>query len=149
MKALVAVDGSDESNRALNHAANVVHSMAGSLTIVHSVDPNVLDLGGSDPISGLSDADERLILENLDDAEDRGLDILETAMERAENLGQNAQTQLLYGDPAKTIPEYAAEQDCEAIFIGHQGLSGRAGDMLGSVAEDVVERADVPVTVVR
>lgn len=149
MDALVAVDGSDESDRALEYAARIVDATDGSLTIVHSADPNVYDLGGSEPVTGMSSAGERLIVENVADAEDRGLEILEEAAERADELGHDAETLLLYGDPATAIPNYAAEEDFETIFIGHQGRSERMGDMLGSVAKDVVERATIPVTVVR
>lgn len=149
MNGLVAVDGSEESDKALEYAVRVIDGVGGSLTIVHSADPNVYDLGGTEPVSGLSDANERLIVENVSDAEDRGLDILDEAAERADELGLDAETQLLYGDPASAIPNYAAEEDFGTIFIGHQGRSERMGDMLGSVAKDVVERATIPVTVVR
>jgi len=45
--------------------------------------------------------------------------------------------------------EYAEESDVDHIVIGSHGRSGVSRILLGSVAESVVRRADMPVTVVR
>lgn len=149
MKFLVAVDGSDEADRALAHATDVADGMGASLTVVYSVDPAAHDVGGSDPIATATDADERLIVESVEDAEDRGLDVLDDAADLAEDLGHDVETELLYGDPVRAITEYAQEERFDAIFVGHRGRTERADLMLGSVAKAVVERSNIPVTVVR
>jgi len=53
------------------------------------------------------------------------------------------------GRPTKTIVEYAEENDIDQIVMGSHGRSGMSRILLGSVAEIVVRRATVPVTVVR
>jgi nucleotide-binding universal stress UspA family protein len=53
------------------------------------------------------------------------------------------------GRPTKTIVEYADEHDIDHIVMGSHGRSGVSRILLGSVAEIVVRRASVPVTVVR
>jgi len=102
-----------------------------------------------DPISGISDAERRLIIENIEDAEDGGLDILDEAAELAEDLDHELETKLLYGDPVSEITDYAEEKGFDAIFVGHRGRSEHTNRMLGSVAKEIVERATIPVTVVR
>ena len=149
MKSLVAVDGSEESEAALAYAIDIADAMDGSITVVHSVDPTVYDEGGSEPISSLSDADQRLIVESVADAEQRGMDLLEEAIEVADELGYAVETELLYGNPVAEITDYAEAETFDAIFVGHRGRAERAGLMLGSVAKSIVERAAVPVTVVR
>ena len=53
------------------------------------------------------------------------------------------------GRPTRTIVEYADEHDIDQIVMGSHGRSGMSRILLGSVAEIVVRRATVPVTVVR
>lgn len=149
MRILVALDGSRESNLALTRAMEIADATDGSLTAVHAIDPAVHDEGGSEPITEPGDADDRLILQSVDDAEDRGLAILEDAEERAAELGLSIETELLYGEPVRAITEYVESSAYDAVVVGHQGRSARAESMLGSVAKGIVERAPVPVTVVR
>lgn len=149
MEYLVAVDASEEAQNALAYAADLADVVGSSITVVHAADPYVHEEGGLEPISTFADADERLIVESLVDAEQRGLDILEDAETAASDLGHEVETRLLYGDPVSEICEYADSGEFDAIFLGHRGRSERAGFLVGSVAKGVVERATVPVTVVR
>lgn len=149
MKFIVAVDGSDESKAALAHATDLADAVQSSITVVYAVDPDIYEDGGSEPIEGISDAEGRLIVQSVEEAEDRGLDILDDAAEFAEELGHTVETELLYGDPVRQLTDYAEEGGFDGIVIGHRGLSERVERVLGSVAKGVVERATVPVTVVR
>lgn len=150
MKLLVAVDGSEESEAALAYAADVADATGGSLTVVHAVDPDVFDRGGDEPVSGVGDARDRLIIESVADAEDRGLEIVEDAMALAADLGQpDTAGELLYGDPVVAITDFAEDGGFDTLYVGHRGRSERTVAFLGSVAEGVVERSTVPVTVVR
>lgn len=148
MRVLVAYDGSDPAKRALDYVLDQAERTDAAITVVHAVDPSVYDRGGEDPISTLGDAEQRLVLESIEDAENRGSDLLAEASHLAQESGHEVETALLYGEPVRQIVEFAAEEDVDAIVVGHQGRSARAGRMLGSVAKTVVERASVPVTVV-
>jgi nucleotide-binding universal stress UspA family protein len=53
------------------------------------------------------------------------------------------------GKPVRTIVEYAEDNDADQIVMGSHGRSGVSRILLGSVAEAVVRRSPVPVTVVR
>jgi nucleotide-binding universal stress UspA family protein len=53
------------------------------------------------------------------------------------------------GHPARTIVEYAADETVGHVVIGSHGRVGVSRLLLGSVAEKVVRRSSVPVTVVR
>lgn len=149
MKFLVAVDGSDQSGEALAHAVEIAGAADGSIVVVHVVEPAVYDEGGSEPISGLSDAEQRLVVESIADAERRGTDVLDEAAARAEALGHDVGTELLYGNPVAEIADFAEDERFDAIVVGHRGRSERTERMLGSVAKTLIERASVPVTVVR
>lgn len=149
MRYLVAVDGSDEAERALAYATDVADALDGSITVVHVADPYVYDEGGTEPISTFADADERLVAESLEDAEQRGFAILDSAAALADDLGHEIETELLYGHPVSAVTDYAKLEGFDAIYVGHRGRSERASSLVGSVAKGLVERATVPVTVVR
>lgn len=148
MTLIVAVDGSEQARRALERAIAIADATGTDLEIVHAVDPAVYDEGGGDPAGDRGDVEDRLLIEDVEDAEERGEEILEEAAAIAAEAGIDAGTELLYGDPPNAISEYAESTGAEAVFVGHRGLSERAERLLGSVAKDLVELAPVPVTVV-
>lgn len=149
MNILVAVDGSKTSENALAHAIEIAEGMDGTITVVNAVNPTVGQVSGNRSISSLTDADPRLIQEGVEDAEERGMEILDEAAERSEELGFEVEQTLLYGPPANTIADFAESDGFDAIFVGHRGRSEKVERFLGSVAKKLVERATVPVTVVR
>jgi len=53
------------------------------------------------------------------------------------------------GRPTTVIVDYADDNDVDQIVMGSHGRSGVSRILVGSVAETVVRRADVPVTVAR
>ncbi|WP_254861597.1 universal stress protein [Halovivax gelatinilyticus] len=53
------------------------------------------------------------------------------------------------GKPGREIVRFADEHDADHIVVGNHGREGVARVLVGSVAEQVVSRASMPVTVVR
>ncbi|MEF8852498.1 MAG: universal stress protein [Haloarculaceae archaeon] len=149
MRFVVAIDGSEAGDRALDYAVEMTLAVDGDLTAVHAVDPDVYDTGGPDPEGDRSAAERRLIIEDVEDAEDRGAEILDEAADRAAEAGLDVETELLYGAPAETVASFATAEGYDGVFVGHRGLSEREQRVLGSVAKGLVERATLPVTVVR
>jgi len=79
---------------------------------------------------------------------------LEAAKQLATSVGDGSQsltieTQLLSGRPSDGITEYAEESESDTIYVGHRGLSEKKEQVTGSVAKRIVDRATVPVTVIR
>ena len=148
MNLLVAVDGSSESQEALDRAVEIAAMADGTITLVHAVNPDVYELGGMDPITSIADAEDRLLVQSLEDAEARGDDILTQAIDRVTAHDVDVVAELLYGPPEDRIIEYAEQHDVDGIYVGHRGMSDRLEGLLGSVAKSLTERAPVPVTVV-
>ena len=149
MNLLVGLDHSRESERALAYAIDVAEATEGSIMAIHVVDPTVLEIFESEPITTFSDAEGRLIVESLEDAELRGNDLLDAAVDQASERSVELEPVLLYGDPIHLLSTYGEEEDIDSIVVGHQGMSPRVEHLVGSVAKGVVEWATVPVTVVR
>ena len=75
--------------------------------------------------------------------------LLESARSVAEERDATVSTETVRGTPARRIVEFAEEEGVDQIVIGSHGRSGVSRVLLGSVAEQVVRRSPVPVTVVR
>lgn len=143
MRILVAVDGSDASDAALDHACELVDATDGSLTIVHAVNPDVYAGSGADSGEDL--------VRNVEAAEEEGAALLESAAATAADRGVPLdRTELLRGEPVETIARFTetADPPFDGLVVGHRGLSDRYERMLGSVAKGLVGRAAAPVTVV-
>lgn len=80
-------------------------------------------------------------------------DVSHRHLEEAETIAADyelpVEFTLLHGTPREEIVEFAETNDVDHIVMGSRGRSGMSRLLLGSVAETVVRRSPVPVTVVR
>jgi nucleotide-binding universal stress UspA family protein len=140
---LIAVDGSDTSERALREAIVLAEEGASRLRIVHALD---LVIGEIETPYELSEYEASLRAD--------GERILKRAAQRANKAGVNAETSLLevlqYGDRvADEIVREAEKWRASLIVIGTHGRRGFRRALMGSVAEGVVRIAGAPVLLIR
>jgi nucleotide-binding universal stress UspA family protein len=129
---LTAVDGSTNSNRALELACNLAIKYDASLTILHVV-PNVL--GTQALVVGSSAV---VIEPDLSDLEATARVITENALTKARKAGcESASIATETGSPSKEIIDYAKRNHSDMIVMGSRGLSDIAGLFLGSVSHKV------------
>lgn len=138
---LVAVDGSDCSLRALDHAGRQAQANPATRLSVLAVQPPVRVYGEVEVYAG----EERM----RELAARQAMTSLAAARERLAGSGTNAEFEELEGDPAETIARRAAELGCEGIVMGTHGRGRLTHLVMGSVAQRVVQLASVPVTLVR
>ena len=136
---LVPTDGSDETERAIEHAAE--------LAAVHDATVHCIYVMNSGSYTSLPmDTSWEGIGEVL-----RGEG--EAAVARAEELVRerdvDVRTRLVEGTPSREIVAYAGREDCDLIVMGTHGRGGIDRLLLGSVAEHVVRSSSVPVLTVR
>ena len=82
-------------------------------------------------------------------AEERTQKVLDEAEARAAEHDVTVTAETVIGMPSRAIVEWAENNDIDGIVIGSHGRKGVTRVLLGSVAESVVRRSPVPVTVVR
>jgi len=148
---LVAVDGSDEAIEALQFAAS--EWPEAELTALHVINPADSTTGAEGGFPGAVD-------QWYDTAKQRGERILRKATEAVD---RDIDTRLEVGRPTATILDVAAgdaavgdedgsggtAEPFDHVVLASRGRTGLSRVVLGSVAEGVVRRAEVPVTVVR
>jgi len=132
---LVAIDGSEQAYQALEYTLRELPSA--TVSVLYVVEPS-LELPRSD-------TDAEASGRTAEDAEP----ILETAQRRADEHDRTIDTASRRGKPSQEILEHVTEHDFDHLVVGHSGQSGWQMVLLGSVAETMVYRSPVPVTVVR
>lgn len=139
MRILIPYDGSSQADEAVSYA--VSKHEGDDIVLLHVLD--FVEAGYDAPpeaaVPGYWD-------EWYDEAQTQGEELLD---ETAEVFGTDVETEVIVGRPARTIIEYSEEHDIDAIVMGSHGRNGLSRILLGSVAESVVRRSSVPVTVVR
>lgn len=138
---LVPFDGSEQALRAVEHALKQ-HPEA-SITVLCVINPAeavyVTDEEGVPPFPE----------DWYDTAQEQAELTLEDAQQIATKHGRTLETAVEVGRPARSIVEYAEDHDVDHIIMGSHGRSGVSRVLLGSVAEGVMRRSPIPVTVVR
>ncbi|WP_306061627.1 universal stress protein [Natronococcus wangiae] len=76
-------------------------------------------------------------------------DVLHTAREIAAEHDRELDTDVVAGQPDNRIVERAEDEGFDVIVVGSHGREGMSRILLGSVAENVVQRSPTPVIVVR
>lgn len=77
-----------------------------------------------------------------------GEETIETAENAAETADVPVRTRVGVGDPETAIDHHVDRIDADFVVMGTHGRTGVERLLVGSVAETVVRRADVPVLVV-
>jgi nucleotide-binding universal stress UspA family protein len=135
---LVGVDGSAESRKAAEYAAQIAMATHSGLDVAHVV-PEIADAGPQDlyAFAGLPLRTDRahLMLHEIS----QGLPGPTTPID----------TSLLEGGPAQRLAEAAKRPDIWLVVVGHRGRGAVQRVLLGSVADRLVQLCPKPVLVVR
>ncbi|SEH15474.1 Nucleotide-binding universal stress protein, UspA family [Natronorubrum sediminis] len=137
---LVAHDGSTHAQDAFEYALETYPDA--ELVLFHAIDPFAVTPDATDALAPLSEA---WLEEHREDAHE----LFEAALEGLETGDTRIETDTAVGTPAPTIVAYAADAGIDGIVVGNRGRNDAVDVRLGSTAELVVRRADVPVVVVR
>lgn len=137
---LVALDGSPLAERALMYALETFPNA--TITTIYVINPidSVIDVEAG----GLPVAEDW-----YDTAQERATEIHTTATDLAADHDIVLDTVTEVGKPAREILDYAADNGIDQIVMGSHGRSGLDRTFLGSVAETVTRRAQIPVTIIR
>ena len=139
---MVAVDGSDASNRAVDVASELAKNANGTLTIVSAATPLTSEqLAALRRLDGeISDTTDVLARQTLRDAEQRAA---WTGLPLSSIKGV-----FRWEDPAQMIIECIMSEKVDAIVVGRRGQGRLAGLLLGSVSQKLATLSPCPVIVV-
>ncbi|MFC7081327.1 universal stress protein [Halorussus caseinilyticus] len=134
---LIPTDGSEAASGAIDRAVDFASAFDATLHAVSVIDDTSL---GFDVRSASASGE----LEATADA------ALADAAARASDAGVEAVVEeVLRGEVARTIREYAEDNDIDVVVMGTAGRGGADRVLLGSVTERLVRTSPVPVVTVR
>jgi len=135
---LVPTDGSERAAAAVTHALGVADAFGST---VHAV--SVVNVG--DIATGAEASVPPELLEELQDAAKGATEDVASAAAAA---GIDAVTEVGTGRPKHDLLAYVSDHDIDLVVMGTHGRTGLDRVLLGSTAEALVRRAEVPVLTV-
>lgn len=150
MRLLVALDGTDASDDALDYALDIAVRLDASLLFTFVVEPaiQVTEEESTRETADLNGGEETEFVQGaLEDARAVGDRVLHEAVHRAETLDITADTSLRDGDPLEELITLANQPSIDGIVVGHRGVDDHAGT-IESIAKRLIARSPIPVTVV-
>ncbi|UOO82303.1 universal stress protein [Uruburuella testudinis] len=142
-KIMVPVDDSKASLRALTEACGLARASDAEVLAVHVVDLAQFNWGAAEF------ANHEALRMAVEDAGGR---VLDHASQMLAQSGVRHETKILEsgGDKiADLLVDELHDAHCDLIVMGTHGFSGLMHLLMGSVAEGVLRKADVPVLLVR
>ncbi len=133
---LVAIDGSENSRKALDVALYLAKKLRGEVTALSIVDNSSLATLSEDVAT-------YPLYETLQSLAQR---VLEDARRVGREKGTEVKTEVATGSPAHEILRLS--ENFDLVVVGTMGKTGLSYFLLGSVADKVVRRSKVPVLVV-
>lgn len=140
MKLLLPVDGSEHSNRVVEHAIRLTQSGGRYALVLLNVQTAI----DAPEVRGHMPARE---IEAMQEA--RGGDAMASARALLDAAAVDYEPVVALGPIAENIARLARERNCEAIIMGTHGAGTLRNALMGSVTAEVIRLAECPVTVVK
>jgi nucleotide-binding universal stress UspA family protein len=138
---LVAIDGSKESDRAVEVAVELAGKIPSKVTFLHVV--NVPDLGETRIL------DDKLTKKIQDALVETGKKLTANAVRVAQAARVVASEKIDVGYPATAIISEASKLSADLIVMGSKGTAGVRRMLIGSTAEKVIRWSSIPVLVIK
>ena len=133
---LVPIDGSNASLKALNSAIEIAQMSGAEITILHI-------------IPAVEESAKSRITAFEKQLEKQGQDILDDAAAIAKKQKVKFKTSLLKDSPGHAIVRLAKKGKFDHIVMSTTGTGTAQDDMLGSVSNYVIHKAEIPVYLIR
>jgi nucleotide-binding universal stress UspA family protein len=140
MKILLPVDGSDVALAAVRFAISMVKAGLKASVVVANVQESAT-------LYELVVAHDPQVIEEVSAA--AGAHTLEAAQALLQDAGIAFESEVASGDPAHTLIDILERFDCDLVVMGASGTSPLRSALLGSVSNEVLHAAGVPVLIVK
>jgi nucleotide-binding universal stress UspA family protein len=141
MAVLVAYDGSDPAQKAVQRAVSAANELG---------EEEIVLLRVIEAADGMLEAGFDIIQDRLKELrEQEPKELSADIRSLLETADVEFRVEAVAGKPSREIVSYAEEHDVSEVVVGSHGREGVSRVLLGNVAENVVRRAPTTVIVVR
>jgi nucleotide-binding universal stress UspA family protein/predicted transcriptional regulator len=154
-RVLLPLDGSEFAERAIGRAADLIDTLGAELTLLSVVDDTATTENDQEALpyvvigAGTGQETHGRLQVGPPSSMELATRYLKGVAVSLESPGKSIETVVRIGDPARTIAEVARERRAGMILMATHARTGLARIVLGSIARDVLERARVPLLLVR
>jgi nucleotide-binding universal stress UspA family protein len=151
-KILVPLDASDLAEKVLPYVRELASKFASEVRLVTVVPPTATVLAAY-PGGMLTYPAAEVTIDELEESQEAAEEnisaYLESVAKRFEPDGLRTQIDIIEGDPADSLIDYAKQNGVSLIAISTHGRGGIGRAVFGSVADDLIRKSSVPVLVIR
>ncbi|WP_407934042.1 universal stress protein [Halocatena halophila] len=133
---LIPYDGSDGAATILHHAGELAHWAGATVQVLYVADTT------RDSVTVIKG-------NTVDALAERGETVVSEAGDTLDSLGVEYSTDVVQGNPAPTIAEYAERYGYDLVVLPTHGRTGLSRYLIGSTTEKVVRLSSVPVLTAR
>ena len=146
-KILVAVDGSEPAQKALDYAL-VLADICGAEVVILSVVPHLHLPTSSDPDEGITASELFEVTAKMRSVHEG---VLKDALAKAQSKKPRLKisTKLVDGHPADEIIKFSEEGGFDLIVMGSRGLHGISEFLLGSTTHRVADHCKKPLLIIK
>lgn len=134
---LVPTDGGDDVDRVVDHALDIASRRDARIHVLYVVDTR-----------SFITLDEETVDDVVAELTETGEAATTAITGRAADAGLDTVSDVRRGSPAEVILDYCFETDVDLVTMGHHDQQDQRA-MLGSVAQQVVAKSNVPVLTVQ
>ena len=149
-KILVAIDGSEPADKALDYALDLAESCDAKVVILSVIPPFVYPIVTEDPNapSLITPREVDRISSKIRSSHE---EVLKDALAKAQSSkpGLDVSTRLEEGSPADMIVKISQEEGFDLIVMGSRGLHGFSEFLLGSTTHRVADHCKKPLLIVK
>ncbi len=139
---MVGVDGSEQGGRAASFAANVASAKGAKLLVVYVIEWSPYTFNTPEENEKRHQRREEEI------ATAKSTVTVPLIESLSEDGSCEVEGLVLHGHPARALNRVAQDRGASQIFIGRTGHSGMSKLLFGSIASNLVQTSQIPITVV-
>ncbi len=138
MKLVVAIDGEDSAQSALEHILKAKYAPDTEIHLIHVLVPGFADA----PVEGIPD-----VVEEEREEEQAVLDHMASTLKKSLNI--DATAEVLSGETAEVIAEACKQFGADEVIVPSHARHGFSRLWFGSVADEIVDASPCTVVVLK
>ncbi|XP_045215934.2 uncharacterized protein LOC123566125 [Mercenaria mercenaria] len=144
---VIAMDGSEYSDYALQFYKDCLHRPGNKVLIAHNVEYKIVSHPAVAVMTG--GIDSTLVTKEIQQAESRAAGFIEKLKERMKELQIEGRVETVHGEPGPSVVTFTTDNKADYIVVGCRGKGVLRKTFTGSVTDYITHHSHVPVVVAR
>ncbi|XP_045215907.2 universal stress protein Sll1388-like [Mercenaria mercenaria] len=144
---VIAMDGSEYSDYALQFYKDCLHRPGNKVLIAHNIEYKIVSHPAVAVMTGA--ADSTLVTREIEQAEVRAAELVERLKQRMTELQVEGSVEKIHGETGPSIVTFATDNKADYIVVGCRGKGVLRKTFTGSVTDYITHHSHVPVIVAR